>query len=298
MTGPITRHRGIESLKRAARWPGADRATTVILATRLAAARADAEGYRYFSELADARPGEALPLALAGFFQARLREDADAALAKLDQAAATDLGLPQYFRGLALAGLPPDRRRAEQAVADLEFVLAVRDQFPPMLLRAAHHGLAAAHAALGQDDQAAEAERNTGLGTAPADTQLMFGGFWATAQDGFRFTSPRILRPEPGIQVAQGYDFCDLAFITTSDGVVAIDAGTTQDRVKAVPQDQHRQRPPAPGTQSGDRQAPAQRNRWGPHRPPPPTPAGRDRRAPPRTSSIRWQSFSNLITFN
>ena len=234
MTGPITRHHDIESLKTAARWPGADRNTTVILAARLAAARADAEGYRYFAGLAGARPGQALPLTLAGFFQARLGEDADAALAKLDQAAATDLGPPQYFRGLALAGLPPDRKRAEQAVADLEFVLAVRDQFPAMLLRAAHHGLAAAHAMLGQHDQAAEAMRESGLGAAPADTQLMFGGFWATAQDGFRFTSPRILRPEPGIQVAQGYDFSDLAFITTSAGVVAIDAGTTPDRVKAA----------------------------------------------------------------
>jgi glyoxylase-like metal-dependent hydrolase (beta-lactamase superfamily II) len=234
MTGPITRHRDIESLKTAARWPGADRATTVTLATRLAAARADAEGYRYFCELADDRPGEALPLTLAGFFQARLGDDVDAALAKLDQAAATDLGPPQYFRGLALAGLPPDRRRAEQAVADLEFVLAVADQFPAMLMRAAHHGLAAAHATLGHDDLAAEAMRKSGLGAAPADTQLMFGGFWATAQDGFRFTSPRIGRPEPGIQVAQGYDFSDLAFITTSGGVVAIDAGTSQDRVKAA----------------------------------------------------------------
>ena len=131
MTGPITHDRSIESLKTAARWPGADRNTTVILATRLAAARADAEGYRYFSELAGARPGEALPLTLAGFFQARLGEDVDAALAKLDQAAATDLGPPQYFRGLALAGLPPDRRRAEQAIADLEFVLAVRDSSRP-----------------------------------------------------------------------------------------------------------------------------------------------------------------------
>ena len=234
MTGPITRDRDIESLKTAARWPGADRNTAVILATKLAAARADGEGYRYFAELAGARPGETLPLALAGFFQARLGEDADAALAKLDQAAATDLGPPQYFRGLALAGLPPDRKRAEQAIADLEFVLAVRDQFPAMLLRAAYHGLAAARAVLGQHDQAAEAMRKSGLGAAPADTQLMFGGFWATAADGFRFTSPRILRPEPGIQVAQGYDFSDLAFITTSDGVVAIDAGTTQDRVKAA----------------------------------------------------------------
>ena len=96
----------------------------------------------------------------------------------------------------------------------------------------AHHGLAAAYAVLGQADQADEAERRSGLGEAPADTRLMFGGFWATAEDGFRFTSPRILRPEPGIQVAQGYDFSDLAFITTSDGVVAIDAGTTEDRVK------------------------------------------------------------------
>ncbi len=244
MTGPIVRDRGIESLKTAGRWPGADRNTTVTLAIRLAAARADAEGYRYFSELADAQPGEALPLALAGFFQARLGEDADAALAKLDQAAATDLGPPQYFRGLALAGLPPDRRRAEQAVADLEFVLAVRDQFPAMLLRAAHHGLAAAHTVLGHDEQAAEAMRKSGLATAPADTRLMFGGFWATAKDGFRFTSPRILRPQPGIQVAQGYDFSDLAFITTSGGVVAIDAGTTQDRVKSALADLD---PPADG---------------------------------------------------
>jgi hypothetical protein len=85
MTGPITRDRDIESLKTAARWPGADRNTTVVLAARLAAACADGAGYCYFSELAGARPGEALPLALAGFFQARLGDDADAALAKLDQ---------------------------------------------------------------------------------------------------------------------------------------------------------------------------------------------------------------------
>ncbi len=116
----------------------------VTLASRLAAAGADAEGYRYFSDLSDAQPDAALPLALAGFFQARLGEDAGAgggaaadALAKLDRAAAADLGLPQYFRGLALTALPPDRGRAEQAIADLEFVLAVRDLFPAMLLRGA-----------------------------------------------------------------------------------------------------------------------------------------------------------------
>src|SRR5580658_3822986 len=66
MTGPLTRHRDLEPLKIAARSPGADRNATVVLAARLAAARADAEGYRYFSGLA-AQSGEALPLALAGF---------------------------------------------------------------------------------------------------------------------------------------------------------------------------------------------------------------------------------------
>src|SRR5580704_17854461 len=140
MTGPITRHRDIESLETAARWPGADRNTTVILAARLAAARADGEGYRYFS-------------------------------------------------GLAVAALPPDRQRAEQAVADLEFVLAVRDQFPAILLRAAYHGLAASHAVLGHDEQAAEAERKSGLSAAAADTQLMFGGFWATTARSEEHTS-------------------------------------------------------------------------------------------------------------
>ena len=238
MTGRITRQRDVESLTIAARWPGADKNTMVTLASRLATASADTEGYRLFSALSDAQPDAPTPLALAGFFQARLGEhagaDADGALAKLDRAAAADLGLPQYFRGLALTTLPPDRARAEQAIADLEFVLAVRDQFPAMLLRGAFHGLSLAHAVLGHDEQAADAARRSGLGTAPAGTGLTFGGFWVNGEDGFRFTSPRILRPEPGIQIAQGYDFCDLAFITTDDGVIAIDAGTTPDRVKAA----------------------------------------------------------------
>jgi glyoxylase-like metal-dependent hydrolase (beta-lactamase superfamily II) len=235
MTGRITRQRDVESLTIAARWPDADKTTLVTLATRLAAGRADAEGYRYFSDLSDAQPDATLPLALAGFFQARLQDsDARSALAKLDRAAAADLGLPQYLRGLALTALPPDRGRAEQAIADLEFVLAVRDLFPATLLRGAFGGLALAHAVLGHDEQAADASRRSGLGSAPAGTDLTFGGFWANAEDGFRYTSPRILRPDPAIQIAQGYDFCDLAFITTGEGVIAIDAGTTPGRVKAA----------------------------------------------------------------
>ncbi len=47
-------------------------------------------------------------------------------------------------------------------------------------------------------------------------------------------TAPTLLRPEPGVLVAQGYDFGDFAFITTAEGVIAIDAGTAEHRVRAA----------------------------------------------------------------
>ena len=176
MTRPISRNRLLESLKEAASWPGADRNTVVTLATALVAARADAEGSAYFQYLSKRNPADATAHALAGFFQVRAGHDVAAAIAKLDQAATLDVGLPQYFRGLALAWLLPgagpseaglaaaDTGRAEQVIADLEFVLAVRDQFPVFLLRAAYQGLARAYLALGREQAAAEALRRSGLG--------------------------------------------------------------------------------------------------------------------------------------
>ena len=114
-----------------------------------------------------------------------------------------DLGLPQYFGGLALAELLPDERpskagpaeaetrRADQVVADLEFVLAVRDQFPVLLLRAAYQGLARAYLVLGRQQQAAEALRRSGLGPAATDRPPMFTSFSVTARDGMRLSAPR-----------------------------------------------------------------------------------------------------------
>ena len=234
MTEQIIKDRGIEALKVAAGWPGAERATLVTLATVLAGTGADAEGFRYFEQLAAGRPDQALPLALAGFFGVRAGQDIQASLASLDEAATRDLGLPQYYRGLALAGLPAEAGKAGQAVADLEFVLAVRDQFPAGMMRAVHHGLAAARAALGDADQAARHAADAGLGAVPAGTRLEFTGFWVNPADGFHFATPRIIEPAPGIRVAQGYDFGDFAFVTTSDGVIAVDAGTAAYRVAAA----------------------------------------------------------------
>src|SRR5229473_1989778 len=205
MTGPISRNRLLGSLKEAASWPGADRSTVVTLATALVAARADAEGSSYFRDLSERNPADATAQALAGFFAVRAGHDVAAALTKLDKAAAMDVGLPQYFRGLALAGLLPgagpsdgglaaaDTGRADQVIADLEFVLAVRDQFPVLLLRAAYQGLARAYRALGRQLEAAEALRRSGLGPAAAGRPPVFTSFSVTARDGVRLSAPGTL---------------------------------------------------------------------------------------------------------
>jgi glyoxylase-like metal-dependent hydrolase (beta-lactamase superfamily II) len=258
MTGPISRNRLLGSLQEAASWPGAHRNTVVTLATALVAARADADGSRYFQDLSERNPADATAQALAGFFGIRAGHDVAAAIAKLDQAAAMDLGLPQYFRGLGLAELLPgagppkagagnrpagnrpagnrraDSERADQVIADLEFVLAARDQFPVLLLRAAYQALARAYLVLGRQQQAAEALRRSGLGPAAADGPPTFTSFSVSPRDGMRLTAPSVLRPAPDVHVAQSYDFGDFTFIQTSAGVVAIDAGTSPDRVLAA----------------------------------------------------------------
>ena len=92
MTEQIVKDRTVEALKTAAGWPGADRVTLVTLATMLAGTGADDDGEAFFSELAARQPDQVLPLALAGFFGVRAGRDVPAGLAKLDQAAAQDLG--------------------------------------------------------------------------------------------------------------------------------------------------------------------------------------------------------------
>jgi glyoxylase-like metal-dependent hydrolase (beta-lactamase superfamily II) len=246
---PISSNRLLGSLKEAATWPGADRNTIVTLALSLIAARADEDGTSYFQGLSERNPTDATVQALAGFFEVRAGHDVPAAITKLDNAATVEPGLPQYFRGLALAELladegpfgtelaPADAARADQVIADLEFVLAARDQFPVLLLRAAHQGLARAYGVLGRQQQAAEALRRSGLGSVATDRQPTFTSFSLTARDGMRLSAPGTLSPTPNVHVAQSYAFGDFAFIQTTTGVVAIDAGTSPDRVLAAMDD-------------------------------------------------------------
>ncbi len=230
--------REIEALEKAAAWPGADQRTLIVLASQLMAAELYQEGFDYFAARSDAAAAaapapaaaaaDALGLALAGAFESRLGGRTEQAIAKMDAATSLGLGLPQYFRGTSLARLPGCAGRAETVAADLEFVLAVKDQFPPGLLRAAYEGLSQAYDILGRRQEAAAARSRSGR---------LITDSWVTAGDGFRFVPRRLAELAPGVHVAQGYDFSDLAFVRTGEGIVAVDAASTPEHAAAALRD-------------------------------------------------------------
>jgi len=218
----------IDALKEAAAWPNADQRTKVVLAGQLMAAGLYEEGFDYFAARSDGPAAGALELALAGAFESRLDGRAAGAIAKLDAAAGLGLGLPQYLRGTSLAQLPGCAGRADTVVADLEFVLAVRDQFPPGLLRAAYAALAQAYETLGRTTEAEEARSRSGR---------LITDLWVSAGDGLRFVPQRLAELAPGVHVAQGYDFADFAFVVTAEGIVAIDAASAPEHAAAALRD-------------------------------------------------------------
>ena len=179
--------------------------------------------------------------ALCGMFQARRAPTipllervawVNEAMARMDRAAAAD-GLSRYLRGLVSAQLPERFGRAKQASEDLEWMLAQGAQFPPGLRRGAYAGLASAYRQLGKEDAARQAQERAG-GPASPDAPLLLTSFAVNAHDGFRFTAPALVEMAPGIHVAQGYDFADIAFVVTADQVVAIDSGTSEAHARAA----------------------------------------------------------------
>jgi glyoxylase-like metal-dependent hydrolase (beta-lactamase superfamily II) len=236
----------------AVRWPHPDDAVVVSLAARFIAARQDEAGYRYFGERAAAAPDRPLFLALQGLFQARmagrvflLRRIAwvEEATARLDQAAARDGALSRVVRGLTLARLPARFRRMDGATADLRWALeaadsplvsgAVAPNIASGLRRAAWQALAYAHATAGRAAESREALRRSGAPNLEEEAPPFVLPYSVSARDGFRFAAPRILS-QGNVHVATGYDFADIAFVVTSEGVVAIDAGTTPESAGAA----------------------------------------------------------------
>jgi len=238
-----TRYREIDALQEAVRWPTVERRTIVVLAAQLLATRQDHAGYAYFRERAAARPDEPLFTALDGVFQARLTGQQAvfrrlawlrAAIGKLDRAVAQEPGLTTYFRGLALAELPRLLRKGHAAVADLDWVLAHQADFPAGIRRGVYRALAKAYSTQGRHEAARAALQRSGYPSLDPELPQFATDSWFTAEDGFHFVAPRLVEPAPGIYVAQGYAFSDLAFILTADGLVAIDAGATPERARAA----------------------------------------------------------------
>jgi glyoxylase-like metal-dependent hydrolase (beta-lactamase superfamily II) len=242
-SAPISRDLTLEALQEAVRWPNAEPRTVLALTGRLLARRRDADGYAYFRERATEQPDQPLFLALEGLFEARMagragplrrRAALSAAIAKLDRAVSGGPGLANYFRGVVLAELPGVLGKAEAAAADLEWVLAKRERFPLGLRRGVYRALAKAYTTLGREKAAAEALARSGYPSLDSDLPQFVVDYWLTAADGFHFVPPRLVELAPGVHVAQGYDFADFAFVTTDDGIVAIDAASTESHAWAA----------------------------------------------------------------
>src|SRR5215469_5824951 len=240
---PIVPDLELEALKEAVSWPKADVPAVMALAGRLMAGRRDAEGLAYFRERVASEPGRGLFLALEGVFQARqassislLRRVAwvNDAVAKLDRAVALEPGLPRYLRGIVLAGLPERFGKAQAAVEDLTWMLDNKERFPVGLRRGAYYGLAQAYTTLGRKAEATEALARSGASRLDATQPVFVADFSVSARDGFRFRPPRLRELAPGVHVAQGFDFSDIGFISTDEGIVAIDAGTTEETARAA----------------------------------------------------------------
>ena len=234
---PIVRDLELEALQEAVSWPNAKTQTVMTLVGQFVAGHRDQEAYAYFQERARSRPERPIFIALEGFFQARsagevslLRRVAwvNEAVAKLDRAVTTDPGLPRYFRGLVLAELPRSFGKSATAVADLDWVLQNKERFPHGLRRSVYRGLARAYTTLGREDDAKRALERSGYASLDPNLPVFTLDGSVSARDGFRFRPPRLIEVARGAYVAQGYDFGDIAFVRTAQGIVAIDAGTTE----------------------------------------------------------------------
>ena len=233
---PIVPDLELEALKEAVSWPKAGVPAVMALAGRLMADRRDAEGLAYFRERAASEPGRGLFLALEGVFQARQANSislfrrvawVNDAVAKLDRAVALEPGLPRYLRGIVLAGLPSRFGKAQAAVEDLTWMLDNKERFPVGLRRAAYYGLAQAYTTLGRDAEARAALARSGASRLDTAQSVFIADFSVSARDGFRFRPPRLVELAPGVHVAQGFDFGDIGFVSTDEGIVVIDTGTT-----------------------------------------------------------------------
>jgi glyoxylase-like metal-dependent hydrolase (beta-lactamase superfamily II) len=236
---PGAQQRPLDALLEVAAYPNAD--TVVVLSTfqQLIASHREWQGYDYFGRLAQAQPNRrAFFEGLQGALQARVASQVpllkriawvEDAINKLDRAAAADPLLGRFARGSVFAELPTRFGKTHAAVDDLEACLARRTEFPVNVDRAIYRSLAIAYRTLGDDARSREMLAHSGIsGLEDNDDPVVLADLSVDPKRGFRFSEKRLVREADGVYVAEGYDFANLAFIVGTDGIVAIDAGTTE----------------------------------------------------------------------
>lgn len=216
----------IDGLRTAAGWPAPSPQVLLVLMNQLLAARRYGEAHEFFDKLSRENPDQALPLAIAGVALSKMGGRLDEALGMLDAAVTKQVGLPNYLRGIVRA-----QAGVTEGIADLELVVAMPDRFPAGLRRSAYHGLATLYAVAGRTEDAQRARHKVGT---DKHASLLAADYWVTDDAGFRFVPPRLVEVAEGVHVAQGHDFSDIAFVRTSAGVIAIDAGGTPGNAAAA----------------------------------------------------------------
>ncbi|HEX9572916.1 MAG TPA: MBL fold metallo-hydrolase, partial [Myxococcales bacterium] len=237
----LVQNREVEAFAEAAAWPNAEPLVAIVAAQEFIAARRERDGYEYFQRLAREQPQRPILLSLEGLLQARaageiplLRRVAwvEEAIGKLDRGAQADPVAGRLLRGLVFAELPDRFGKARQAVADLEASLESRESFPADLDRGIYRGLAQAFRTLGDEARSREMLRRAG--TDSLEAPAVAGNLSVGPDQGFRFTNPRLVREGDGLYVAEGFDFGNIAFLVDPAGVIAIDAGTTEESARAA----------------------------------------------------------------
>jgi len=236
----LAQNREVDAFAAAAAWPNSEASVAIIAAQQFIAAHHERDGYEYFQRLAREQPQRPIFVSLEGLLQARsageiplLRRVAwvEEAIGKLDRGAEADPIAGRLLRGLVFADLPERFGKARQAVADLEASLAQRDTFPVDIDRGIFRALAQGWHTLGNEGQSRDMARRAGYGSLDA-TPSVLGNISVGPDEGFRFTNPRLVREGEGVYVAEGFDFGNIAFLVTEAGVVAIDAGTTEESAR------------------------------------------------------------------
>jgi glyoxylase-like metal-dependent hydrolase (beta-lactamase superfamily II) len=237
----LAQNREVEGFAAAAAWPNAEVAVSIIAAQEFVAARHERDGYEYFQRLAREQPGRPVLTSLEGLLQARCAGEipllqrvswVEDAIRKLDRGAEAEPVAGQLLRGLVFADLPERFGKAKQAVADLEASLARRDAFPIEIDRGLFLALAKAWRTAGDEGRSREMLQRAALDS--TDGPAVPGNISVGPEAGFRFTDPRLVKEADGVYVAEGFDFANISFLVDPAGVIAIDAGTTDDSARTA----------------------------------------------------------------